>query len=135
MAGAGKRWGWREPRGGGSQGDTCLPGLGGRGQRSFSEGPQELRCGVTTSQPAETHPVWGSRSPGRALSFFTVLFRPLEVDLCKSHSFFVPRFPRHMRGSTKGSGEKEMHACSQSAENTAWCRVSALQAAATENAL
>lgn len=62
--------------------------------------------GATTSQPAETHPVWGSRSPGRALSFFTVLFRPLEVDLCTLSRDLV-QVPLVLRASVSSSHERK----------------------------
>lgn len=93
--------GWGEP------GRHVSAGLGRQGTKKLFRRTSgaEMR-GVTTSQPAETHPVWGSRSPGRALSFFTVLFRPLEVDLCTLSRDLV-QVPLVLRASVSSSHERK----------------------------
>ena len=90
--------------------DRCLPGMEGRGQRSFSKGPQApTRSMPPYSQPLGTHPVWCSWSAEAAqvifknyLYFFFLykwIHSLLAATMCEFLNILVPLSSHKMKQS------------------------------------
>lgn len=96
-----------------------LPGLGGRGIRSFSKGPQGLTCSIPNMLPKYGVPpylvflkaIGGTNNLSESLFFkflYKLIHSLLAVTLCKFLNILVPQFPHKMKQYTKGSCENQI---------------------------